>query len=108
MIARMARSNSHQAIPLERAVEVVRSLLIKGGIDENGCAVVQGNIALDYRVYTVHDVPFWALIENNLLDGFMEVPRPDLVEAVALEIEAMARAGFDDLAEFDSEEANAA
>ena len=95
-------------IPLDRALEVIRSLLLKGGIGESGTALVQGNIALEYRVYRVHSVQFWCLIENELIDAFMDLPRPDLVEAVAVEIEHKARAGFDDLSEIDARKASAA
>ena len=96
--------NPRAAVPLSHAVEVVRSLLLKGGIDEAGCVVVQGNIALNYEKYRVADRPFLAVIATAILDGFREVPRPDLIEAVALEIGRMAIAGFDDMAELASAE----
>ena len=89
------------AVPLTHAIEVVCSLLLIGGIDADGCVVVQGNIALGYRKYRVADRPFLAVIANAILDGFMEVPHPDLIEAVALEIGLMAKAGFDDMAELE-------
>jgi hypothetical protein len=73
----------------DAAHEVIRSLLLKG----NG-KVVQGNVALRYRVYAIMAEPFWALIENSLIDAFCDVPRPDIVEAVAMRL---TKEQFDDL-----------
>lgn len=86
--------------PLDHAVETIRSFLLSGRINEDGVAVVQSNIALSYRTFPVHSRTFWGLIENTLIVGAGDVPRPDVVEKVAVEIERQCRDGFDDVATY--------
>ena len=76
-----------------------RSLLWTGWCSQ-GRAYVQGNAALAYRTFEVHSRAFWSLIENNLVDTTGDLPRPDLVENIAVEIERLCREGFDDVAAY--------
>ena len=74
-----------------QAYEVVRSNILKCDRQR-----VQGNEALNHRVYAIMSQPFWAVIENSLIDGFNDVPRPDIVEAVAV---LFTQVSFDDTQE---------
>jgi len=74
--------------------------LLWAGWCSQGRAYVQGNAALAYRTFEVHSRAFWALIEKTLIDTDGDVPAPDLVEEIAVEIERQCREGFDDVAAY--------